>query len=640
MKRPSSFQSVLRHIGDTFGDKGVSDKMLTYLIAATYSAPATLYASAGMGLAVALGAWAATREAFFLGVFFCLGIVFIVRLHLTHAFNNAMGRSLTREALDAFDTKLQSCAVLYSALIGVVMFGILACDIVPFGIAGSVGFTLSYATRSGGRIRLLFYQMAATSAPTLIAFMVMPIDHGPIYAILILGTVGAAFFIGRESNRNLLALYRANERNQLIARTDKLTGLHNRFAFGEALNARIAMHAKTGSSPFAIMIIDLDRFKEINDSMGHNIGDAVIIQVSDRLRAAVGPHDLVARLGGDEFVVIAPDLHDVQAVSGRARVLVSTLSAPLDLPETAWPMSASVGVARFPEQGATADDLMKKADIALYEAKRRGRNTACLFDDAMQNEIDARRIIESDMVKAFSDHQFEPWFQPIVNLPDGNIVGYEALARWRHPTKGLIAPDQFISIAEHNGMIAELGDTILRQACHAAARWDARRTIAVNMSPVQFLRPQQLLASVQGALAASQLQPSRLYLEITESLLIADSQQARSAILQLADMGVRFALDDFGAGYSSLAYIQDYPFSRIKIDKKFVETLEKDQKSGAIIAAVNELGRRIDLDVVAEGVETEQQRLILLSIGVTLGQGYIFGKPAPQFGAEPSRFVA
>jgi predicted signal transduction protein with EAL and GGDEF domain len=294
------------------------------------------------------------------------------------------------------------------------------------------------------------------------------------------------------------------------------------------------------------------------------------------------------------------------------------------------PVSASVGVAMYPEHGATDEELMKNADIALYEAKRAGRNRAHLFNAAMQSKVDDATVLEIELQNAVADDQFEAWFQPIENIETGEIVGYEALARWRHPVRGLIQPDRFVPFAEHSGAIVAIGERVLEKACIAAAGWPTHLTVAVNLSPGQFRQPKRLVEAIKTALLRSGLAPSRLYIEITESLMLDDTAQTRDAINELAGYGVRFSLDDFGVGYSSLSYIQCYPFSRIKIDKKFIDKIDADRTSAAIIAAVFELAARINLDIVAEGVETRAQQAALRNLGITLAQGYLYGHPAPQ----------
>jgi predicted signal transduction protein with EAL and GGDEF domain len=298
------------------------------------------------------------------------------------------------------------------------------------------------------------------------------------------------------------------------------------------------------------------------------------------------------------------------------------------------PAGASVGVALFPDHASTAEELMKKSDIAMYEAKHGGRKMACVFDAPMQAKINDARLLELEMQLAIEQEQFEPWFQPIENIVTGQVTSYEALARWLHPQRGIIQPNRFIPIAEHTGMILAIGEQILEKACRAAKNWEPHLTVAVNPSPVQFRRPQLLVDTVKRVLERAQLEPSRLYLEITETLMMEDTTQTRLAIEELALLGVRFSLDDFGAGYSSLSYIQSYPFKK-KIDKKFIDRIDSDKTSSAIVAAIGVLASRIDLEIVAEGVETQLQHATLRELGLTLAQGFLYGRPSPRVVSAP-----
>jgi EAL domain-containing protein (putative c-di-GMP-specific phosphodiesterase class I) len=272
---------------------------------------------------------------------------------------------------------------------------------------------------------------------------------------------------------------------------------------------------------------------------------------------------------------------------------------------------------------------MKRSDIALYEAKRSGRGRFGVFDQSMQSRLDTARTLELDMERAIREDQFEVWFQPIQDIDSRGILGYEALARWRHPSLGIVAPDNFIPVAEQNGAIVDIGKAVLEKACRAAAEWDPLLTVAVNLSAVEFRRPAELVERIKQTLHRTGLDPTRLILEITESLMLEDSPLTRAAVKQLSDYGVRFSLDDFGAGYSSLSYIQAYPFSKIKIDRKFVERIENDPVSSAIIASVCVLAERTRMEIIAEGVENRVQEIALRQLGIKHAQGFLYGRPRP-----------
>jgi len=420
-----------------------------------------------------------------------------------------------------------------------------------------------------------------------------------------------------------------------MAHTDMLTGLMNRYAFSDALETEILACKSGGRPSFALILVDLDRFKEINDAHGHVAGDAVLVETAARLRAAAPQEARIARLGGDEFIIIASHGENQPPVLNLAWTLVQALAQPMPIDDIVSPISASVGLVLFPDHGSDQLDLLKMADLALYEAKRQGRNRVCLFDSALRQKFDENRSCDLDMLRALDFEEFEPWLQPIRNLETSEIVGYEALTRWRRAGVGWEQPAKFVPLAEQSGAIVQIGEQILRKACHAAASWPEPWFVAVNLSPVQFRQPRKLLQSVKSALAESGLPPQRLHLEITESLMIEDTSVARAILDELADFGVTLSLDDFGTGYSSLSYIQSYRFSTIKIDKSFVDKIETSKESVAIISAVRVLATWLNLELIAEGVERPGQDRVLQQLGVKFAQGFLYGRPAPDI-VEPA----
>ena len=506
-------------------------------------------------------------------------------------------------------------------------------------MSGAVGFAIAFVTRNAARFRLMAAQVLAVTVPVICGLVVLPITNGYYYAALTFGLVLTTFTLGRASNARIIAHFWVNDTNRRMARFDTLTGILNRFSFNDALTDALgAEHVEH----FALIVVDLDRFKEINDTLGHVAGDQVIVEAAARLKAEVGSRDVVARLGGDEFVIIARgEGHEFMGPGNLTARIVAALAKPIEVNSSLLPISASVGVAFHPEHGDGPEELMKRADIALYESKRLGRGRYAIFDLAMQRKLDDARQIEIDMATAIREDQFEAWLQPIFDIDGGVIIGYEALARWRHPTLGLIQPDRFIPAAEQTGAIVAIGELIMEKACAMAAGWSKDLTIAVNLSPRQFRDPRALIESTQRILTKTRLDPSRLFLEITESVMLEDTPQTREAVRQLADYGVRFSLDDFGSGYSSLSYIQNYPFSRIKIDRNFISRLDEDEVSSAIVASVCLLAKRTRMDIVAEGVETGAQAATLKVLGIHYAQGYLYGRPRKAVAApEDCRFVA
>ena len=625
-----------------FADRDVDDELLRYLVGTVHSARGPLYASMTMGALMTFIAWIMTGQPLFL--VYCVGhaIVGAGRLHCLRDFTEHSVVHESRARTLAFDSNFRVWSTFYALLLGLACHALTAASLrdqtLPLAVAGCTGFSIAFVTRSAGRLKTLRDQILGLSAPVVYGLLTLPIQFGPEYAFLLTGLAISSLVLGRAANARLVELFRANEANRRMARQDMLTGVMNRYAFAGALDDALRMANDQPGTHFAVLTIDLDRFKEINDTLGHVVGDAVIVEMARRLRVATRAGDLVARLGGDEFVILTlAEAADAGTSDDVARRVIDTLCAPFEIGAQLLPASASVGVAIYPDHGENALDLMKHADIALYEAKRAGRGRYRMFDASMRSALADARQLELEMEKAIREDQFEVWYQPIQNLETGAITGYEALARWRHPILGLVPPNRFIPVAEQSGAIVALGRIILEKACEAAAHWDPRLTIAVNLSPGQFHRSALLVETIKATLARTGLAPSRLYLEITETLLMEDTPQTRAAIHELADHGVRFSLDDFGVGYSSLSYIQSYPFSKIKIDKKFVDHVDTDNVSSAIIASVCVLADRIHLEIVAEGVETRVQQAALRALGIRLAQGYLFGRPAPQILPQPQK---
>ena len=376
------------------------------------------------------------------------------------------------------------------------------------------------------------------------------------------------------------------------------------------------------------MCLDLDHFKKINDSLGHPVGDALLKQVAARLRTCIGPGDTVARLGGDEFAIVQfCNGCDPSTVPALASQIVEIVAAPYEIEGHHLVIGVSIGISLAPEDGSDPDQLLKNADLALYRAKADGRSTYRFFEAGMDARAQARRLLELDLRLALQRDEFEVHYQPIRDLASGEIAVCEALVRWRHPERGLIAPIQFIPIAEETGLIVQLGDWVLRTACTEAARWSSA-CVAVNLSPVQFRNP-DLVETVKAALQQCGLPAHRLELEITESVLLQNSETTRAMLHELRQLGVKISLDDFGTGYSSLSYLRSFPFDKIKIDRSFISELATGKDSLAIVRAVTGLGKSLGITTTAEGVETDAQLDVLTREGCTQVQGYLISKPRP-----------
>jgi len=411
-----------------------------------------------------------------------------------------------------------------------------------------------------------------------------------------------------------------------MARHDALTGLPNRVLFHEQLEQ--GLRRAGANDQLAVLCLDLDHFKDINDSLGHPIGDALLKEVGRRLKATVGDNDTVARLGGDEFAVVQIGRSEEAAARALAGRLVEVISAPYEIDDHQIIIGVSIGISLSPQDGNNPDELLKNADLALYRAKADGRGTYRFFETGMDARAQARRLLEMDLRAALQRSEFEVYYQPIRDVASDRVVAFEALLRWNHPQRGLIAPINFIPLAEETGLIVQLGEFVLHDACADAATWPDDVDVAVNLSPVQFKSP-NLIASVTAALAASGLSARRLELEITESVLLQNSEATLTTLHELRAMGVRISLDDFGTGYSSLSYLRSFPFDKIKIDRSFVSELATREDSMAIIRAVTGLGRSLGIVTTAEGVENDAQLELLRREGCTQAQGYLFSKPRP-----------
>jgi diguanylate cyclase (GGDEF)-like protein len=428
---------------------------------------------------------------------------------------------------------------------------------------------------------------------------------------------------------------RAEERIAHMARHDALTDLPNRTLFREHLEQALGRVRRHGEQ-FAVLCLDLDQFKTVNDTLGHSVGDLLLRQVAQRLKDCLRESDTVARLGGDEFAVLQVGDAQPQHAGGLARRIVEVISAPYDVDGHHVVIGTSLGIAVAPNDGGDPDQLLKNADMALYRAKGSGRGTFRFFEAEMDAIAQSRRAMEIDLRKALSQGEFELFYQPLVATQTGRVGTFEALIRWNHPERGRVSPADFIPLTEEIGLIVPIGEWVLHRACEEAATWPDDIKVAVNLSAVQF-RSKKLLQAVVGALAASRLAPHRLELEITESVLLQDSDETLAMLYSLRQLGVRISMDDFGTGCSSLSYLRSFPFDKIKIDQSFVQDLGKTADAVAIIRAVTGLGISLGIVTTAEGVETKEQFEQLREEGCAEIQGYLVSPPVSA--AELHRFL-
>jgi diguanylate cyclase (GGDEF)-like protein len=425
----------------------------------------------------------------------------------------------------------------------------------------------------------------------------------------------------------------AEARIARLASEDPLTGLPNRRVFRSALDSvsqRQCPAAADARQPieFAVLFLDLDRFKVVNDTLGHRVGDLLLQEVAQRLKGSLRETDVLARLGGDEFAVVVTPVESRAALVAMANCLIETISQPYEIDTHRIRTSVSIGIAVGPLDGDNADDLLMDADLALYAVKAGGRGTYRFYETSMNEGLQDRRQIEMDLREALERGELELHYQPIIDLRSNVVTGFEALARWRHPVRGMVPPALFIPVAEDSGLILPLGEWALAEACRRAAQWPDHLKIAVNLSPVQFSIP-NLYNVVKSTLAETGLAPHRLELEITERLFMEDSEKTLSTLHRLKELGVRISMDDFGTGYSSLSYLRSFPYDKIKVDRAFISDLAEGTEHVVIVQAVVSIARALGMATTAEGVETAGQREFLKALGCDEAQGYLFSAPVP-----------
>ncbi|URW76730.1 EAL domain-containing protein [Sphingomonas donggukensis] len=509
------------------------------------------------------------------------------------------------------------------------------------GDAARPGVTIRRTDLIAGAISvaaiLMFVGIASSVLSTTLDHYVnggAPVDQ-PLVVALLLNV--ALILLGWRRNtalrREVTVRTAAEERAQVLAARDPLTGFLNRRSLGEEGAAMIARANQRGKA-MALLLLDLDHFKTVNDMHGHAVGDALLRVVAAEILAIMPQVALTARLGGDEFACgFLFDAHHPDTVERVAERLVSRMSQPFDAGGIQCHISASIGIARSDIDCSGIDTLMRSADIAMYAAKKSGKNRHAWFDASMERDLQARNELESGLRVAIPRHQIVPYFEQQVELGSGKLTGFEVLARWEHPTRGLISPEAFIPIAEETGMIADLSLSVMHQAFTAARDWDPGLIISINISPWQ-LRDAWLAQKIIKVLTETGFPARRCEIEITETALFDNLALAQSIVGSLKNQGVRLALDDFGTGYSSLAHLRALPFDRIKIDKSFVTSLIESADSAAIVGAIARLGESLNLPVTAEGVEDAEIEQRLTAIGVSKGQGWYYGKPLSVAGAR------
>ena len=442
-------------------------------------------------------------------------------------------------------------------------------------------------------------------------------------------TLGVGFALWRRLSSGLHAsrgsLLDAEVRVQRLAASDMLTGLDNRAALHDSMHTRLT-RAKQHNQQLAVLMVDLDRFKPVNDRNGHMVGDLVLKEVARRLGRCLRQSDLRARYGGDEFVVVIDETEGVRTAQTAAERIIQMLSEPMYFGDLTVSIGASIGVARFPRDASSDDELMRKADSALYRAKKGGQGGICLYDPKLDEALSERAALEQELREGIAAGQLVPYYQPIVNLGTRQVMSLELLCRWKHPGRGLLSPDKFISLAEDSGLIGPLTLSLLHQACQDMQRFPTHWRLSFNVAPQQ-IQDEALVPQLLKVLREHSVPAHRLDVELTETALVNDTARARDVILSLKRAGFTVTLDDFGTGYSSLSYLAEMTFDKIKIDRSFVRTLRDRPESTKIVDAILGLSRSLGVDTVAEGVETEDEAQLLQKLGCKNGQGYLFGRP-------------
>ena len=634
MSGHSFLGALRRRLDRSRGRDAISDRVRRTLVRTLYTQPTSLAIGALNGIvSTSLAAWF-IGDPIFTGFVVVFGLVGIVRVLLAAQLSPDNKANTTRKLELVYEAGAFTYAFLYGAIAALTLLFQPGAGVEILIVACALCYGIGVSARNAGSPIIANGQLVLTFLPVLMACLALGTLPLLVLAITMVLVAPAMASITHNVHRVLRESIAAAETSEQLARkmevlahTDVVTGLTNRAGLNQLLVE--ALMNVPADRMLAMFWLDLDRFKEVNDLLGHQTGDRVLMETAARLNAVMPEGAIIARFGGDEFTIVC-EVGNRQHAERLASEVHAELMRPIRVDGDRLEIGASIGVALLPEDGTDADTLMQNADLALYHAKVNGRKQTQFYDNSMSRNLARKREIEAELRAAIQKDELSIFFQPIVDLETGRIKTFEALVRWFHPEKGELRPDEFIPVAEDSGLIVTLGNWITVQAAKAAAQWPEGVTVAVNLSPLQIKAPGASLGIV-NALREAKLAPERLELEVTESLFLEDSEATESFISELAGKGVRFALDDFGTGYSSLGYIQKYPFSKVKIDRSFVSGPDVGKKTEAIIRAVAEMGAQLDMAIVAEGLETIEQVQAVREAGCTLGQGYYFSRAVPDY---------
>lgn len=604
------------------------------LVSTLYTQPTSLAIGAINGIAsTAIAAWVSGLQILYFGCII-LTVIAVARVAAAFAMSPDNGANSTRKLELAYEAGAFSYAMMIGSIAGFAIALEANASVEVLMIANATCYGVGICARNAARPMIALGQLTLVCLPIMAASLyigTLPFIALFVTMLLLLPAMASItinlFKVLKDSVAAAEASAKQADRMQVLARTDVVTNIANRAGLNHAMIE--SMMAREDGARMALFWIDLDRFKEVNDLLGHPVGDKVLAEVARRLVDIAPESATVARFGGDEFVLYGPvvDRKDAERLASEVHI---EIMRPLRIDNRSLDVRASLGVALMPDDAEDIDSLMQRADLALYHAKVAGRSQTSFFDPSMTRDLVRRREIEDELRAAIMRDELSIFFQPIVDLENGRIRTFEALVRWFHPEKGELRPDEFIPVAEETGLIVTLGNWITAQAARACAQWPEDVSVAVNLSPLQIRAPGASLG-ILNALREAKLDPERLELEVTESLFVDDNHATADFIEELASRGVRFALDDFGTGYSSLGYINKFPFSKIKVDRSFVSGPDVGKKTDAIIRAVAELGSRLGMDIVAEGLETIEQVRSVREAGCSLGQGYYFSRAVPDY---------
>ena len=604
------------------------------LVKTLYTQPSSLAIGALNGVAATtVAAWLSGHSELLIGGL-VLTIIAVARVTAALGLSPESKNTSTQKLELVYEVGAFSYALVLGAIAALTVWFESSAEVQLLMVANALCYGVGVAARNAGRPSIAIGQLTLVCVPMLIVTLVSgTIAHLTLFITMLLLLPAMAsitlsiFSTLRDSIAAAETSAKLAEKMKVLARTDVVTGLANRAGLNHAMVE--TMMSVEPDTRLALIWIDLDRFKEVNDLLGHPVGDRVLSEVARRLRGVCPEGSTVARFGGDEFLVFCP-IKDSRHAEMLASEIHAEIMGPMRIEGDRLEVRASLGVALMPEDGKDTDTLMQSADLALYHAKIGGRGQTRFFDRTMTRDLVRRREIEDELRAAIQREELSIFFQPIVDLETGRIRTFEALVRWFHPLKGELRPDEFIPVAEETGVIVTLGNWITAQAARIAATWPEDVTLAVNLSPLQIRAPGAALG-IRNALREAGLDPHRLELEVTESLFVEDNHATTAFIEELSAIGVKFALDDFGTGYSSLGYIHKYPFNKIKVDRSFVSGKNVGRKSEAIIRAVAEMGAQLGMEIVAEGLETIEQVHAVRDAGCTLGQGFYFSRAVPDY---------